>query len=235
MKAFLLAAGLGTRLRPITDTTPKCLVEINGKPLLEWWFELFQKYGVDDILINTHYLAEQVEDFVGRYTSGKENIMVKTFYEKELMGSGGTVYANRDFIGEDEDFFICYADNLTNVNLKELLEEHKKNKAVLTMALFRTNLPKQCGIATLGKSGVITDFVEKPENPTSNLANAGIYVASKKLYKYFDGNGFCDFGKDILPKLTGEMYGYEIQAYLRDIGTIENLQLARKEWTYDNF
>jgi mannose-1-phosphate guanylyltransferase len=180
-------------------------------------------------------LAEQVEDFVGRYISDNENIRVKTFYENELMGSGGTVYANRDFIGEEEDFFICYADNLTNVNLKELLEEHKKNKAVLTMALFRTNLPKQCGIATLGKSGVITDFVEKPENPTSNLANAGIYVASKKLYKYFDGNGFCDFGKDILPKLTGEMYGYEIQAYLRDIGTIENLQLARKEWTYDNF
>lgn len=234
MKAFLLAAGLGSRLRPITDTIPKCLVHINEKPLLEWWFELFQKYGVNEILINTHYMADQVEKFVKKYTEENNGIKVTTFYEKELMGSGGTVNANRNFIDKGEDFLICYADNLTDLNLAELVKEHQKNKSILTMALFHTNLPEQCGIAAVDRKGLITEFVEKPENPKSNLANAGIYVANQKLYQYFDSEKFCDFGKDVLPKLVGRMYGYEINAYLRDIGTMQNLQIAREEWKYDH-
>lgn len=235
MKAFLLAAGFGTRLRPITDTTPKCLVSINDKPLLEWWFELFQKYGIDEVLVNTHYMADQVENFVNRYTAIHKNFKVTLFYEKELLGSGGTVNANWDYIKENEDFLICYADNLTDVNLKQLIREHQKKDAVLTMALFRTNVPEQCGIVTIDKNGLITEFVEKPESPKSNLANAGIYVTNSRVCKYFESDDyFCDFGKDILPKLVGNMYGYEIQAYLRDIGTLQNLQSAREEWIYDH-
>lgn len=233
MKAFLLAAGFGTRLRPITDTIPKCLVPIKGKPLLQWWFELFEKYGVDEVLINTHYMAEQVESFIKKYTSHHIGIRVVTCYEKELRGSGGTVYANRGFIKCGEDFLICYADNLTDINVQELVAEHKKRDTPLTMALFRTNVPKQCGIAAVDENGLITEFTEKPENPKSDLANAGIYVASSKLYQYFEDKEFCDFGKDVLPKLAGKMYGFEIHAYLRDIGTIQNLELAREEWQYD--
>lgn len=234
MKAFLLAAGLGTRLRPITDKIPKCLVPVNGKPLLEWWFELFARYGIHEVLVNTHYMADQVEDFVREYMAGNADMKITVYYEKELMGSGGTVNANRDFIAEGEDFLICYADNLTDVNLEELIREHKKNRAVLTMALFHTNVPEQCGIAAVDENGLITEFTEKPKNPKSDLANAGIYAASRKLYRYFGSDGFCDFGRDILPALVGKMYGYEIQGYLRDIGTMRNLQLAREEWTYDH-
>lgn len=234
MKAFLLAAGLGTRLRPITDAIPKCLVEIKGKPLLQWWFELFEKYGVDEVLVNTHHKAEQVEQFIREYTARHAGIKIKPAYEKELKGSAGAISANRSFVSGEESFLICYADNLTDINLKELIREHqKRRKAVLTMALFRTNVPKQCGIAAIDQNGLITRFVEKPEKPESNLANAGIYVADKSLYEYFDKTDFSDFGKDILPKLEGKMYGHEIHAYLRDVGTIENLRLARREWIYD--
>lgn len=234
MKAFLLAAGFGTRLRPITDKIPKCLVPINGKPLLEWWFELFRRYGVTEVLVNTHYMAGQVEQFVNRYQQNNKDLKITVFFEEELLGSGGTVNANRKFIGDDEDFLICYADNLTDINLSELVEEHKKNNPVLTMALFHTNVPKQCGIAAVNEKGIITEFVEKPSEPKSNLANAGIYVANSRIYEYFPRGGFCDFGKDVLPKLVGVMCGYEIHAYLRDVGTLDNLKLAREEWTYDH-
>lgn len=234
MKAFLLAAGYGTRLRPITDTIPKCLIQINGKPLLEWWFELFQRYGIDEVLVNTHYKADQVGEFVSGYTKLHRDMKVTVFYEEKLLGSGGTVNANRDFIDRDETFLICYADNLTDVNLKELTDKHRGNGTVLTMALFHANMPRQCGIAVVDEKGLITEFVEKPKNPKSDLANAGIYVADSRLFEYFENKDFCDFGNDILPKLVGVMYGYEIQAYLRDIGTLQNLQSAREEWLYDH-
>ncbi|MCM1541798.1 MAG: nucleotidyltransferase family protein [Blautia sp.] len=234
MKAFLLAAGFGTRLRPITDTIPKCLVTIKDKPLLEWWFELFRKHGIDEVLVNTHYMADQVEAFVNGYTAVHRDIKVTLFYEKELLGSGGTVNANRDFIETGEDFLICYADNLTDVNLQELINVHRGNGSVLTMALFHTTMPEQCGIAAVDKNGLITEFVEKPESPEGNLANAGIYVANQMLYQYFENDGFCDFGRDVLPRLVGIMYGYEIHAWLRDIGTLQNLQSAREEWAYDH-
>jgi len=234
MKAFLLAAGLGTRLRPVTDILPKCLVSVKDKPLLEWWLELFQRHGIDEVLINTHYMPEQVEEFVNRYMTTHDNIKATLFYEKELLGSGGTVNANRAFLQEDEDFLICYADNLTDVNLKELIDAHRKNKGILTMALFHTNVPEQCGIVSIDCGGLITKFVEKPEYPESDLANAGIYVADQSLYRYFENDGFCDFGRDILPRLTGNMYGYEIRSYLRDIGTLRSLQAAREEWVYDH-
>lgn len=103
----------------------------------------------------------------------------------------------------------------------------------MTMALFRTNVPEQCGIVTMDTKKLIVEFVEKPEKPKSNLANAGIYVANLKIFKYFEGNDFCEFGKDILPKLVGIMYGHEIQAYLRDMSTLQNLQLAQEKWTCD--
>ena len=101
------------------------------------------------------------------------------------------------------------------------------------MALFRTNIPKQCGIAKVNKDGKIIEFTEKPECPESNLANAGIYVADRRILEYFPEGEIVDFGKDILPRLTGLMYGWEINDYLIDIGTINNYKRAKEEWKYD--
>lgn len=236
MKAFLLAAGLGTRLRPLTDTTPKCLIPICGKPLMEWWMLLFQKYGVTDVLINTHYLPEQVRAFIAAYNDSHPAIHITEYYEKELLGSGGTIAANRSFVASDESFLICYADNLTDIDLSMLMQFHANNKGALSMALFRTNTPEQCGIAKLDEGGRIVDFIEKPVHPKSNLANAGIYVARNALLDILPEPGVCnDFGKDILPRLIGNMFGYEIKDYLIDIGTPENLSKARRDWTHDHF
>ena len=231
MKAFLLAAGLGTRLRPLTETTPKCLIPIKGKPLMAWWLELFAKHGVTEVLVNTHYLADSVRSFISEWNSSNGVPAVKEFYEETLLGSGGTVAANRDFIGDDEDFLICYADNLTDVNLTAFQEFHKTHDGVLSMALFHAGRPRECGIAALDENGRIVEFEEKPAQPKSDLANAGLYIARRRLFDYLpQRNGLLDFGRDVLPKLVGEMYGWQAEGYLLDIGTIENYEKANKEW-----
>lgn len=229
MKAYLLAAGLGTRLRPLTDTVPKCLVPICGKPLLQWWMELFDKHGISEVLINTHYLPEPVREFI---EENNKSFPVKLYesYENELVGSGGTVRNNKNFVSEEEDFLIAYADNLTNINLSKLIQFHKTQGCMLTMALFHTNKPKECGIATLDENKKIIEFIEKPKVPKSDLANTGVYVCKKEIFTVMPENGFLDFGKDVLPKLVGLMYGWENKDYLIDIGTIDNYNKAQKEW-----
>ncbi len=230
MKAFLLAAGYGTRLRPLTDAIPKCLVPIRGEPLLSWWFQLLCRHGYRDVLVNTHYLARLVRAYLNDFNCQLTGLIAHEFYEEVLLGSGGTVKANRDFLTTDEPFAICYADNLTNIDLTSMLAFHRQHGGVLTMALFRCGNPKACGIAAADPSGRIVAFEEKPKNPQGNLANAGVYIANPELFRYFPDAAFCDFGKEVLPSLVGKMYGWEIQDYLIDIGTPENYRKAQEEW-----
>lgn len=227
MKAILLAAGLGTRLRPITDEIPKCLVPINGKPLLAWWIELFEKHGITEFLINIHHLAEIVIDFISAY-QGPINITY--VLEPELLGSGGTLRFNSKFVADEKAFVIAYADNLTNYNLTSLINYHFSHELPFTMSLFRTDIPKQKGIAVLDDENTIIDFVEKPVNPKSNLANAGIYVAEPEILEYIESNGFADIGFDLLPKLVNNMKGWETEDFLMDIGTHEHLKKANNIW-----
>ncbi len=238
MKAFLLAAGKGTRLRPLTDKMPKCLVPICGKPLLLIWIELLERCGIGEILINTHHFAGQVEDFIDA-VSVHTKLKITLVHEKKLLGSGGTVSVNRDFVKGEKDFVIAYADNLTNLNIREMIACHMKYKLQgcdLTMGLFRVSNPSACGIAAIDAQGKITSFIEKPENPPDNLANAGIYIASNKIFNFFPEPGeyhekdVLDFGHHIFPRMTDRMYGYEIKKYLRDIGTMEAYDKAGREW-----
>ncbi len=229
MKAFLLVAGLGTRLRPLTNNIPKCLMDICGKPLLEWWLEKLESLGVESVLINTYHLAEKIEDFVADYDG---EIDIKLFYEEELLGSAGTVRENRDFVGED-DFLIIYGDNLTDVDIRPMIEFHRRKKSPLTMGVMRMPRPETRGIAVLDKDGLIVEFVEKSPNPPGDLANAGIKVASPKLFDYLTGRKIpFDFGFDVFPKMTGVMYGYELSGYLQDIGTPSDLESARRQWAF---
>ena len=239
MKAFLLAAGLGKRLRPYTDAVPKCLIPINGKPLMQIWFSLLETHGITEVLVNTHYHADKVEAFVNRARPGNR-LVVKTRYERSLLGSAGTLWHNRDFVAGESDFVIAYGDNLTDVNLTEMTECHhvyRKKGGVLTMGLFEAENPRACGIAVLDKGNRIVDFAEKPRNPAGRLANSGIFIAAAALFDHFPGRSEThrndepfDFGFHILPELAGIMYGYRIRSYIRDIGTIASYRAAEKEW-----
>lgn len=227
MKAFLLAAGKGTRLKPVTDEVPKCLISIQGKPLLHYWLTLCKRYGVMEVLINVHHLAHLVFNYLG---TNKHGLHIVPFYEERLLGTAGTVAANRWFVEGEDHFFIFYADNLTNVNLRRFLDFHRGHRAIFTMGLFRTNSPVECGIAALDENDQIIRFTEKPTAPETNLANAGIYLSGLELFEYIPNKEPVDFGYDVLPNLLNRMHGYVIDEYLLDIGTPENYQRAQREW-----
>jgi mannose-1-phosphate guanylyltransferase len=227
VKAYLLAAGLGTRLKPLTEHVPKCLVPIAGKPLLSIWMDICEGLGISEVLINTHYLAARVRDWAATQSSG---VRVRLAHEETLLGSAGTLAANSGFIGKDEDFYILYADNLVDADLKSLEAFHGAHRGVLTMGLFRSPKPQDCGIVTMDGGGRISSFEEKPERPRSDFANAGIFLARRKLFEYLPASGFSDLGKDVLPRLVGAMWGYPLCGYMLDIGTVENYQRALAEW-----
>ena len=162
MKAIILAAGLGTRLRPITSTTPKCLVPINGVPLLELWLRDCERAGVDAVLVNTHHLAERVAEFV----ASRRGVPVTLAYEPTLLGSAGTIAANWNFVDGDESFLVVYADNLTTFPLSKLMAFHATHDRIASMALFRSPNPSACGVVEMDAAGLVTGFWEKPaESP----------------------------------------------------------------------
>lgn len=227
MKAFLLAAGIGSRLRPITDMIPKCLVPINGHPLLYYWLKLFERHGIDEVLINLHYKPDLVIQYLDQHNF---KLNVHTVYEQELLGSAGTIRCNFNFVCQESSFLICYADNLTTINLAQMIEFHRTSRSILTLGLFRANNPRHCGIAEIDEHNWVIDFVEKPVNPKSDLANAGVYVASHEIFHFLPENFPSDIGYHVLPQLIGEMKGYIIHDYIIDIGTIENYERARREF-----
>jgi mannose-1-phosphate guanylyltransferase len=226
MKAFLLAAGKGIRLQPLTFHTPKCLVSICGKPLIEYWFDLFELYGIDEILINTSHLVEKVGNYIN---NNSRNFKIITVFEDTLLGSGGTIKKNRSFVAKEETFFIFYADNLTNINLKKMIHFHEANKKEITLALFEIPNPDECGIVEMDEHSTILSFIEKPKKPVSNLAFAGIILCSPKLMDYFPDRDIFDLGHDVLPSIAGNASGYIVKNYLLDIGTPEKLNQAETD------
>jgi len=145
------------------------------------------------------------------------------------LGSAGTIRNNFDFVCKDKEFLICYADNLTNMNLAQMIDFHRLNHPVLTLGLFYTNNPSKCGIAEIDENNTIISFIEKPENPTSNLAGAGVYIASHEIKNYLPDHYPSDIGYEVLPQLAGLMKGYLITDYFIDIGTVENYERACRE------
>lgn len=226
MKAFLLAAGEGRRLQPITRHTPKCIVPVCGRPLIEYWFELLKIHGIKEILINTSHLAGKVKEYVN---SAAVDLSIRLTYEDILLGSGGTVKKNWDFIEDEESFFILYADNLTNINLSRMVEFHKRTDKDFTIALFRVPNPTECGIVELDHDSTVVSFIEKPGNPVSDLAFAGIMLSNSRLKDYFPDRDVFDLGYDVLPYIAGKASGYIMDDYMLDIGTHVKLKQAEED------
>jgi mannose-1-phosphate guanylyltransferase len=227
MKVFLLVAGLGTRLRPLTNSIPKCLVPINGKPVIDYWVEAIQAYGFKEVLVNLHYLP----NLVRLHLTQKFPKLVFTFYDESiLLGSAGTIRNNYNYFKDDEAILVIYGDNFTDLTIADFIDFDKQNNTMGSMGLFISNDPKSCGIVQLNKENTVVDFTEKPVNPKSNLANAGLYIFKKKAFSFFltqdPGLIPFDIGFHILPKLVGKIKGWQINNYFIDIGTHENLKKA---------
>lgn len=231
MKAFLLAAGEGRRLRPLTNTIPKCLVPIQGTPLLGIWLRLFELHGISSVLVNLHHFHDQVAAFLASFPT---TVTIETVHEPRLLGSAGTVLTNRAFVEDDESFLIAYADNLTCVDLRKMIRFHETRSEILTLAVSPTDRPREKGTVVLGAAGEVIAFEEKAENPRSNLANAGIYVTRRALFDYcpasVPADGIVDFGFDVLPRIVPRVAAYQIDEFLMDIGTADAYAFAQQAW-----
>lgn len=227
MRCLLLAAGLGTRLRPLTLRTPKCLIEVRGRPLLQWWLEHLEKHGCDEVRMNTHHLADQVDAFVRDHTGP---LRLQTVYEPELLGSAGTLRANRDFFPANEPVLVAYADNLTNADLGSLWREHAAGGRPLTMGLFQPKDPRGTGLVELAADGCIVGFEEKPAHPRGTWANAGLYVMEGQVVDALTTPDPADIARDLVPRWLGRATGVPVRGYLRDIGTPAAYAAAQEEW-----
>ncbi|HET8888989.1 MAG TPA: nucleotidyltransferase family protein [Candidatus Angelobacter sp.] len=227
MRAFILAAGNGTRLRPLTDSVPKCLLPIQGVPLLEIWLNNCKSAGITHVLVNAHAHAGVMKEFAVRQKSGVE---VSIAEEPQLLGSAGTLAENRAFVGGEEAFFVLYGDVLTNVDLRGMLAFHQQKNLAGTLGIYQVPDPERCGIVSMDEHNVIQQFAEKPERPVGNWAFAGVMIAGQEIFTLIPDHRPADIGFDVLPKMTARMAGYKISEYLLDIGTLENYQAAQRSW-----
>ena len=228
IRALLLAAGLGTRLRPITLHTPKCLVKVAGEPLLGRWLQQLESAGCDAVLVNTHYLAEQVVHFLENWHS--LGMQIVTTYEPELLGTAGSLLANYSFF-QDATGLLIHADNAMEGDLHELLTAHNErfNQCLLTMLTFHTDQPSSCGIVATDSRGIVTEFYEKIDDPPGNCANGALYAFDSLFIEYLLSMSPTpsDFSTEVIPSLLGKIQSWHTVNHYIDIGTPAALTQAQ--------
>ena len=219
---MLLAAGLGTRLRPITYEVPKPLVPVLGTPVMEHIARLLARHGFDDVVCNLHYFPDQIRERFG--DGARWDLRLAYSYEEELLGTAGGVRNVRDhFAGET--FLIISGDALTDIDLTALWHAHREKGGIATLSLKRVDDPSQIGVVIRGDDGRIQGFQEKPDpaEALSDLGNCGIYVMEPEIFDYFPDQPFVDWALDVFPTLLEQdvaFYGHEIAEYWNDIGNI---------------
>jgi NDP-sugar pyrophosphorylase family protein len=229
---MILAGGMSTRLYPLTRTVPKPLVPIAGEPNSAHLLRYLHSFGIVDIAINVHYLAEKIEDAFG--DGSQYGVKLHYLHEPVLMGSAGAVKGMQDFLGDDT-FVVVGCDAITDMRLDALLAFHKKREAVATIALIEEEDVTQYGVVIADPDGRIVDFQEKPPKGTerSKLVNTGVYVFEPAIFDRIPANEFYDFGKQVFPELQRDkaaFYGLEMTgAYWCDIGTPGEYRKATRD------
>ena len=218
LTALLVAAGVGSRLQPLTNVLPKCLMPIDGTPLLGYWFQLLTHGGIRDIAINLHHLPELVTRYI-ELCPYKNS--VHTSMEKKLLGTGGTLLQHKHLFSEGSVFF-AHADNLTLFSLQDFHEKHIKRPKgnVMTMMTFDTEAPQECGIVKLNSEGTVTSFFEKVSEDHGIVANAAVYILEKEVIEFMEGleKEEIDFSIDVIPNFTNRISTFHNSKYHRDIG-----------------
>jgi NDP-sugar pyrophosphorylase family protein len=210
-KAMLLAAGEGTRLRPLTNHVPKSMVPVGGKPVLEHNIEWLHRFGVTEFMINLYYKPDVVKDYFG--DGSQWGVTIDYSVEEELLGTAGGVKKVEHFF--DGPFFVWYGDNLSNIDLHKFFNFHEQNAGIATVALFYREDPTASGIVGLDSNKRITRFLEKPsaDQVFSHWVSAGIYLLEQPVLNYIPPFSVSDFGHDVIPAMLADdvpMYGYEM-------------------------
>jgi len=229
-KALLVAAGIGSRLAPLTDVLPKCLMPIGGQPLLGLWRAMLRQAGIADIVVNLHHHAELVRSYIARSPYAP---LVTAAYESRLLGTGGTLLHHRDRF-RDGPVLFAHADNLTSFSVPDFFARHAARPpgACITMMTFVTDAPEQCGIVELDSQGLVTAMHEKSPNPPGRLANAAVYIVDPEIADFMAGLGrdVIDFSTEVLPHFWGRVFSFHNDIYHRDIGT--PVSLARAQFQF---
>lgn len=230
MNALLLSAGLGTRLRPITESVPKCLVPIHGKPLMTYWLDRLLCHGIEHVVINTHYLSEVVNAYVD---ASRWKDSINLVHETELLGTGGTVLRNKEYF-QDAPFLVAHADNLTRFDMEAFIQSHlsRRGRIEITMMTFDTDCPTSCGIVEQDPDGIVIGFHEKVANPPGTRANAAVYIFEPSVISFIQSlnKDVVDISTEVLPQFLGRIGTFHNADYHRDIGTLESLRLAEIEF-----
>ena len=229
MKAMILAAGEGTRLRPLTLNTPKVLLPVSGVPLIEYTLCWLKHYGITGVAINLHHLAAKIQSRLG--DGARFGIKIVYSLENSLLGTAGGVKKMAAFL--DGPFAVVYGDVLTDLDLNAMLEFHRDRQAAATLAVREMPNPWEVGVLEMNSGGRILDFTEKPPRGSerSNLSSGGVYILEKNVLDHVPEAGFCDFAYDVFPRLIElglPVYGYHLKNgdYLLDIGTAEKYKQA---------
>ncbi|HHZ19537.1 MAG TPA: NDP-sugar synthase [Firmicutes bacterium] len=227
MKAMIMAAGVGSRLEPLTCNIPKPMVPVVNRPALEHIIRLLVKNGIHQVAANLWYLPDKIMDYFG--DGSAFGVSLRYSLEENLMGTAGGVKKLQDFF--DETFVVISGDALTDINLDALIQAHKEKKAIATIALMEVEDPRQFGVVITDEDGRIKAFQEKPQpgEELSRKANTGIYVFEPAIFDHIPAGQVYDFGKQVFPHLVQAgvpFYGFPIADYWCDIGTLTQYRLA---------
>jgi NDP-sugar pyrophosphorylase family protein len=232
VKAFILAAGLGTRLQSLGLDVPKVMVPIGGKPLLQHHFEMLAVQGVTEFIVNLHHLPESITQFFG--DGSRYGVHIRYSREPEILGTAGAVKKMEDSL-RDGTFLVFYGDNLVRFELAPLVEFHRARQALVTVALYASPEPWTGGVVETDATGRVVRFREKPDRKeiSTNLINAGIYLLEPAVLDAIPAGQFCDFGRDVFPALLAAgrpVFAMKPKAYIQDIGTPERLAQAQRDF-----
>lgn len=224
MKAVILAGGKGTRLGKLTAEIPKPMLNIVGKPLLEYHINWLKNYGITEVYITVNYLKDSIIQYFG--SGEKFGINIHYYEEKEPLGTVGGVKALEEELSND--FIVVYGDVMIEMDLKRLMNFHQVSQSAGTLVLHPNDHPYDSDLVRINKENRITQFIPKPHddgNYYPNLVNAGVYILNKKVLSFIESNKKADFGADVFPKLVDQLpfYGYNTPEYLKDMGTPERL------------
>ncbi|MGE5474051.1 MAG: sugar phosphate nucleotidyltransferase [Ignavibacteriales bacterium] len=221
MKVVIMAGGEGTRLRPLTCNIPKPMVPIMNKPIMQHIIELLKKTDLFDIAVTLQYMPEIIKSY---FENGEKfGVSIKYYIEQSPLGTAGSIKNAQDFL--DDTFVVISGDALTDINLNDAIEFHKKNKSIATLVLTRVKVPLEYGVVVTDNGGKITRFLEKPSwgEVFSDTVNTGIYILEPEILKMIKKDEVFDFSKDLFPYILKNkmpMYGYITENYWCDIGDL---------------
>jgi len=225
---MVLAAGVGERMRPLTDRAPKPLLPVANRPVMGYVLEHLARHGFTEVIANLHYRARDIEAHFR--DGGQYGVSLSYSHEEELLGSAGGLKRCQETFSE-EDFLVTGADDLTDMNLTAMLAAHRAAGAIASIGLVEVAETSEYGIVVTDEAGRIQHFVEKPTGPApSNTANTQIYLFRQEIFSFIPEAGFYDFGKQVFPALVAAglpFYGFRLEGYWRDIGSVKDYLAAQ--------